>query len=169
MSIDHGAHYLAVGLQVPTDSFAPFRTAHMLDAVAFMKPIVEAAAAAGELVFAGELLITYCDGCVTYTAMKAAWATIGRFFACAVHSGKGTEEVGCGKQQLVLLWSCPQLAIGTCRTTIWRPACCSRCCRASRTAGKRRATRRWTRRATRAAAPPTCTRVRVSSVHAQVV
>ncbi|GLI59624.1 hypothetical protein VaNZ11_001490, partial [Volvox africanus] len=40
-------------VKVPTDTFAPYRTANILDAVAFVKPILVAAQAAGDLVLAG--------------------------------------------------------------------------------------------------------------------
>ncbi|EFJ41576.1 hypothetical protein VOLCADRAFT_107631 [Volvox carteri f. nagariensis] len=40
-------------VKVPTDSFAPYRVANIVDAISFMRPVVEAAMAAGELVLAG--------------------------------------------------------------------------------------------------------------------
>ncbi|GIL58637.1 hypothetical protein Vafri_13643 [Volvox africanus] len=40
-------------VKVPTDAFAPYRTANILDAIAFVKPILVAAEAAGDLVLAG--------------------------------------------------------------------------------------------------------------------
>eukprot|EP00198_Chlamydomonas_reinhardtii_P009192 XP_001698529.1 predicted protein [Chlamydomonas reinhardtii] len=70
-------------VKVPTDSFAPFRTAHMLDAVAFMKPIVEAAAAAGELVFAaGDWNVPYdnLEACLLQSllpCLKDSWQAAG--------------------------------------------------------------------------------------------
>ncbi|KAG2449541.1 hypothetical protein HYH02_005683 [Chlamydomonas schloesseri] len=70
-------------VKVPTDSFAPFRTAHMLDAVAFMKPIVDAAAAAGELVFAGGDWNVPCDNleaCLLQSllpCLKDSWQAAG--------------------------------------------------------------------------------------------
>ncbi|KAG2431750.1 hypothetical protein HXX76_009246 [Chlamydomonas incerta] len=71
-------------VQVPTDSFAPFRTAHILEAVAFMKPIVEAAAAAGELVFAaGDWNVPYdnLEACLLQSllpVLKDSWQAAGR-------------------------------------------------------------------------------------------
>ncbi len=40
-------------VRIPTDSFAPYRTAHIVDAISFMRRTVEAASAAEELVIAG--------------------------------------------------------------------------------------------------------------------
>lgn len=60
-------------VRIPTDSFAPYRTAHIVDAISFMRRTVEAASAAEELVIAGG---GWCGA-------WQGWISRGQGFPCA--------------------------------------------------------------------------------------